>query len=184
MPRASRLPPKLITATSTFRKPTPVPHAPRLWNAKRRIPVSVGLKRKDLSRINDNPHIFFQRALRFAGPSTSEASKIQDRYLKFKAAEPPENLEWWQQDSSRVLQFMENHPLYSKLSSDVRTFTVCHRGSQVLAPSSHLRSHLHALPVTSPLAFHITPTTLSYTLCHHQQNFRSPFTNISTSPAR
>lgn len=122
MPRASRLPPKLITATSTFRKPTPVPHAPRLWNAKRRIPVSVGLKRKDLSRINDNPHIFFQRALRFAGPSTSEASKIQDRYLKFKAAEPPENLEWWQQDSSRVLQFMENHPLYSKLSSDVRTF--------------------------------------------------------------
>ncbi|RVX70717.1 hypothetical protein B0A52_05367 [Exophiala mesophila] len=129
MPRASRVPPRLVT--NPFQKPPPTGKAPRLWNAKRRIPSLVGLSRRDLLRQDAGTPTFrpaddlfgydLQRARTRPSPE-AEIADIELRRIKLRAASPPEDTNWWQQDQNRVLQYMQNHPIYSKLSLDVQTF--------------------------------------------------------------
>lgn len=129
MPRASRVPPRLIT--NSFQKPAPQGKAPRLWNAKRRIPSLVGLSRKDLLRQDFGTPTFchaedlfgydLQRARGRPSPE-AEIADIELRRVKLRAVSPPEGTRWWQQDANRVLQYMQNHPIYHKLSPDVHAF--------------------------------------------------------------
>lgn len=115
MPRTSRVPAILVTKKPP---PTLASNAPRLWNAKERIRTNVGLKQRDLERLKESPHIQYEKNL---GRSNSQT--LYNRWLKLRYAEPAEDKDqWWKNESSLVVQYMENHPQLCKVSEDVRTF--------------------------------------------------------------
>lgn len=128
MPRASRVPAKLLT-----QKPSKVaPNAPRLWNAKERIKTSVGLGDRERSLLRESPHSHFLEQLKapVVGRRSPEVyAEVYDRWLKLRHAEPSSAkgedggpVEWWKNETSLVSQYMKNHPLLSKLSEDVQSF--------------------------------------------------------------
>jgi len=121
MPRASRVPAKLI-----IHKPTQLaPHTPRLWNAKERIRTNVGLSPQDLSRLkrSESFHPFFLAQLKKSQREGdhSRYEKIYSQWLKMRYAEPVEG-NWWKNEKTLVSQYMENHPVLHKVSKDVRDF--------------------------------------------------------------
>lgn len=117
MPRASRIPAKLVTHKTT----KIASNAPQLWNAKERIRTNVGLTGKDLNLLRKSPHPEFLRQLKKAGKGSPKYEEIYDRWLKLRHAEPTEG-NWWENDPTVVSQYMENHPQLSKVSEDVRDF--------------------------------------------------------------
>ncbi|KAK5059766.1 hypothetical protein LTR84_009649 [Exophiala bonariae] len=115
MPRASRIPAILISQKPPSRLPS---NAPRLWNAKERIKTNVGLKQRDMEKLKESPHIQYEKSLE---RSNNEAT--YKRWLKLRYAEPMEGKDqWWKNESSMVLQYMENHPQLCKVSEDVQIF--------------------------------------------------------------
>jgi hypothetical protein len=117
MPRASRIPAKLITHKTTKL----ASNAPKLWNAKERIRTNVGLNPNEVNLLRKSPHPEFLSQLKKAGKGSPKYDDIYDRWLKLRHAQPTRG-NWWENDQSLVSQYMENHPQLSKVSEDVRDF--------------------------------------------------------------
>lgn len=104
---------------------------PRLWNAKRRIKTSKGIKSAQAVQ-----KIQGESLRRWYQDSKAAFIQEEEQAIDNTINEAGE-LEWWKLEEKHLTKFMSTHPILGKASPDVRSFIA--RSSHMLEKSTILQ---------------------------------------------